>query len=488
MIDNKKKFTEYIGKKFNHIPVCKQIPINKLTPLNCYLKVANCSYSYLLESIPQGEKGRYSVIGIKANTLIKIIDNDLWLLNKDKVIEQKKMANPIIYINDFIAKFKVPKLDNMPDFYGGLVGYLGYETTGYFENKIFRLKKPDRLNVPDIFLMLSNDLVVFDNIKQVIYIVTHINPNEKSYSDAKKNLIKIEHKITNCNIIPKIKYNSTTAKSEFISEFGEEKYKKAVNSIKEYIIKGDVMQVVISQRFFQSYDGDSIALYNKLRKINPSPYMYYLDYNDFQVVGSSPEILTKVRCGSAVVRPIAGTRPRGVDKKEDLLLEKELLADKKEMAEHLMLIDLGRNDLGRIAKVNTIKLTEKTIIERYSHVMHIVSNISCKVRENINIVDILRAVFPTGTVSGAPKIRAMQIIDELEPIKRNIYAGAVGYFSWHNNIDLAIAIRTAVIKNNNVYIQSGAGIVFDSVIQNEWQESLNKAKVFFKAINELKNS
>ena len=326
--------------------------------------------------------------------------------------------------------------------------------------------------------------MVFDNVKNQVFIINHINPSEKTYEEAQERLEEIYQEIL--KPLSEGQTKPTKHSHNFRSSFGEEKFKKSVEKIRDYIIAGDVMQVVPSQRLEADFEASPIELYRQLRALNPSPYMYYLNLSDFHIVGSSPEILTRVeKSRKATVRPIAGTRPRGKNQEEDLANEKDLLADKKEIAEHLMLIDLGRNDLGRIAKTGSVKLTEKMKIERYSHVMHIVSNVECEIKDEMSAIDVLKATFPAGTLSGAPKVRAMEIIDEVEPLKRNIYSGAIGYLSWDGSMDTAIAIRTAVIKNQKVYVQAGAGVVYDSKPQAEWDETMAKAKAIVAAANSI---
>ena len=373
----------------------------------------------------------------------------------------------------------------MPEFNGGLVGYFGYEIIRYIEPRLKNINKTDELEVADILLMLSNDIIVFDNLQNKAFVITHVNPENTSYEDALSRLDEIISSID--TPIPKLKYTSDNiTSSDFVSSFGEENFKSAVRHIQKYIVAGDVMQVVPSQRLSCEFKAPPIELYRQLRRLNPSPYMYYLNLDDVFVVGSSPEILTRVDSNNrATVRPIAGTRYRGKTEAEDIALEKDLLADEKEIAEHLMLIDLGRNDLGRIAKTGSVDLTDKMFIERYSHVMHIVSNVECELKEGMSAIDVLKATFPAGTLSGAPKVRAMEIIDELEPLKRNIYSGAIGYLSWHGCMDMAIAIRTAVIKDETLYVQAGAGIVHDSIEQSEWDETMHKAQALIKAAEQV---
>ncbi|HIG88405.1 MAG TPA: anthranilate synthase component I, partial [Candidatus Thioglobus sp.] len=333
--------------------------------------------------------------------------------------------------------------------------------------------------------MLSNDLVVFDNLLNQAFIITHVNPNKQSYEDAIGRLEEISTQI-NQPLTTSDYQSDNITEQDFTSSFGEDNYKAAVKKIQEYIVAGDVMQVVPSQRLSCEFKAPAIELYRQLRRLNPSPYMYYLNLDDVTIVGSSPEILTRVDGNrKATVRPIAGTRSRGKNEQEDSALEKDLLADEKEIAEHLMLIDLGRNDLGRIAKIGTVVLTDKMFVERYSHVMHIVSNVECDLKEDVSAIDVLKATFPAGTLSGAPKVRAMEIIDEVEDLKRNIYSGAIGYLSWHGCMDMAIAIRTAVIKDQMLYVQAGAGIVYDSIPQSEWDETMHKAQALIKAAEQI---
>ena len=333
--------------------------------------------------------------------------------------------------------------------------------------------------------MVSDEVVVFDNLSGKLFIIVHADPKKNdAYSNALQRLDDISGMLRdNQNNKPQSDNSRDVNENDFVSGFTQKNYEKAVDAIKNYIINGDAMQVVLSQRLSIPFQSKPINLYRALRSLNPSPYMYFLDLEDFQIVGSSPEILVRLEDNIVTVRPIAGTRPRGKTKSEDLALEKDLLEDPKELAEHLMLIDLGRNDLGRVADMGSVNLTDKMIIERYSHVMHIVSNVTGELKKGMNAMDVLRSTFPAGTVSGAPKIRAMEIIDELEPVKRGVYSGAVGYISWNGNMDTAIAIRTAVIKDKTLHIQVGAGIVADSIPKNEWDETMNKGRAIFKAVS-----
>lgn len=479
---NKASFDQHVADGCNHIPVYKAVAIDTDTALGLYLKLANNSYSYLFESVQGGEKwGRYSMIGLHAQTVIKVFDHEVRIEQEGELLESTEVKDPLAWVEQYLAQYKVPELDVLPDFNGGLVGYFGYEIIRYIEPRLSNIDKPDELGVADILLMVSNDLVVFDNLLNQAFVITHIDPSKQSYEDALSRLDEITKQIE--QPLESTSYQSDhITEQDFTSSFGEENYKNTVKKIQEYIVAGDVMQVVPSQRLSCKFSAPPVELYRQLRRLNPSPYMYYLNLDDVAIVGSSPEILTRVDGDRrATVRPIAGTRSRGVNEKEDLALEKDLLADEKEIAEHLMLIDLGRNDLGRIAKTGTVELTDKMFVERYSHVMHIVSNVECELQDNMSAMDVLKATFPAGTLSGAPKVRAMEIIDEVEPLKRNIYSGAIGYLSWHGCMDMAIAIRTAVIKNETLYVQAGAGIVHDSVPQSEWDETMHKARALIKA-------
>ena len=482
----KSQFNSLVDKGFNHIPLSREVLVDTDTPLALYLKLANNPYSYFLESVQGGEKwGRYSFVGLAAETVIKVNNYDVSIEKNGKLHKQYKVEDPLAWIEDYQSKFKVPQLEELPDFNGGLVGYFGYEIIKFIEPKLKNIKKKDELNVPDILLMVSNDLLVVDNLTSKVHIITHINPEKESFEAGLSKLNIIEK-----NIRELFNFDSTSTEKieseDFVSSFGKENFVNAVEKVQKYITAGDVMQVVPSQRLSCSFKSDPIELYRQLRILNPSPYMYFLNLDGFAIVGSSPEILTRVDNNNvATIRPIAGTRSRGKNIQEDLENEQDLLSDEKEIAEHLMLIDLGRNDLGRIAKTGSVNLTDKMFIERYSHVMHIVSNVECELKEDMSSIDVLKATFPAGTLSGAPKVRAMEIIDEVETLKRNIYSGAIGNLSWHGGMDLAIAIRTAVIKDEVLYIQAGAGIVYDSIPEMEWQETMDKAQALIKAAQNI---
>jgi anthranilate synthase component 1 len=372
----------------------------------------------------------------------------------------------------------------LPRFNGGLVGYFGYDTVRYVEPRLRATTPPDELGTPDILLMVSDDVVVFDNLAGKLVLIVHVDPaDDNAYQIAQQRLDEIESRLHQPTPdLPPIKLQGEgVAESAFISSMGQAGYEAAVEKIKAYTQQGDIMQVVPSQRLRLPFPAEPLNLYRALRNLNPSPYLFFLDLGEFQIAGSSPEILARLENGEVTVRPIAGTRRRGHTHEEDLAMEAEMLADPKEIAEHLMLIDLGRNDVGRVAKIGEVKVTEKMVVERFSHVMHITSNVTGQVRDGVGAIDVLRATLPAGTLSGAPKIRAMEIIDEIESVKRCIYGGAVGYLGWNGNMDMAIAIRTAVIKDGKLYVQAGGGIVADSVPALEWKETMNKARAIFRA-------
>ena len=478
------QFAELAAQGFNRIPVAREVLADLDTPLSTYLKLADGPYSYLFESVQGGEKwGRYSIIGLPCRTALRVSGQRVDVLNDGKVTESHQVADPLGWIEAFQARYKVAEIEGLPRFNGGLVGYFGYDSIRYIEPRLAQCSKADPLQTPDILLMVSDEVVVFDNLRGKLFIVVHADPAQRdALACAQARLDELDGQLQRAAPRHVLPGSSQVAETDFVSGFTQEGFEAAVARCKEYIVEGDVMQVVLSQRLSIPVKSRSLDIYRALRSLNPSPYMFYLDLGDFQIVGSSPEILTRLEDGVVTVRPIAGTRPRGASESEDHALERELLADPKERAEHLMLIDLGRNDVGRIAKTGSVELTEKMLIERYSHVMHIVSNVAGRLKDGMSAMDVLRATFPAGTVSGAPKIRAMEIIDELEPVKRGVYAGAVGYLAWNGNMDTAIAIRTAVVKDGALHIQAGAGIVYDSVPRNEWNETMNKGRAMFRAV------
>ncbi|HWP01427.1 MAG TPA: anthranilate synthase component I [Methylococcus sp.] len=478
------QFQTYAEQGYNRIPVTRRVLADLDTPLSAYLKLAERPYSYLFESVHGGEQwGRYSIIGLPCRTVLEVRGHSVLVREHGEPVESVSVANPVQWIRRYASRFRAPIREGLPRFTGGLVGYFGYETVQYIEPRL-RLDKPDPIGSPDILLMVSEEVLVFDNLTGKLLLVTHADPGQPdAYAQAQERLdfligeLRRRRIAASTALVPR-----EVHETDFVSGFTQEGFENAVRRVKEYITDGDVMQVVLSQRLSIPFSASPLDLYRALRCLNPSPYMYHLDLGDFQIVGSSPEILVRLEDGTVTVRPIAGTRRRGRNPQEDQALERELLADPKEIAEHLMLIDLGRNDVGRIAETGTVRLTEKMTVERYSHVMHIVSNVVGRLKAGKDAFDVLAATFPAGTVSGAPKIRAMEIIAELEPVKRGVYSGAVGYIGWSGNMDTAIAIRTAVIKDGRLHIQAGAGIVYDSIPRNEWEETMNKGRSTFRAV------
>jgi anthranilate synthase component 1 len=473
------EFHALAAKGYNRIPLVAETFADLDTPLSLYLKLANQPFSYLLESVQGGERfGRYSFIGLPADTRITVRGKQVTLTTPAGDTTQH-VENPLNFIEEYQARFKVAPLSGLPRFTGGLAGYFGYDTIRYIEPRLAKTVKPDAINTPDILLMLTEQVAVIDNLSGKLTFIVYADPaQDDAYAIARERLREL---VAMLRLPVDIPFAPLAPRIAAQSEFGEAAFKAAVEKAKHYIFDGDIMQVVLSQRMSQPFPAAPLSLYRALRSINPSPYMFYYDMGDHHVVGSSPEILARLEGDTVTVRPIAGTRPRGKNPQHDIELAAELLADPKELAEHLMLIDLGRNDIGRVAQNGTVKLTDKMVIERYSHVMHIVSNVEAKLKENLSAMDVLKATFPAGTVSGAAKVRAMEIIDELEPSKRGIYAGAVGYLGFNGDMDVAIALRTAVIKNQTLYVQAGAGIVADSVADSEWMETQNKARAVLRA-------
>ena len=467
------------------IPISVEILADMETPLSVFKKLGNKPFSYLFESVEGGEKwARYSLIGLPSSTVIKVYKNEIKIYEDGQIVEEVTSQDPLKFLEEYQENINVKLNDELPAFTGGLVGYLGYDCIRYIEPKLSSSNLPDPLGTPDALFMLSEEVAVFDNLNNKLHlIVLSKSESEKDITGAEERLRDLSDKL-NHPLIPENSEEITDPATEkdFISGFGEKEFKQSVEKIKEYIKAGDVMQVVCSQRMSVPFTSDPVELYRSIRHLNPSPYLYYLNLDEFHIVGSSPEILARLEDGEVTVRPIAGTRRRGRNEQDDIAMEEEMVNDPKEIAEHLMLIDLGRNDVGRIAEAGTVEVTQKFGVERYSHVMHMVSNVRAKLRKGLKAMDVFRATFPAGTLSGAPKIRAMEIIDEFEPVKRGIYGGAVGYFSWQGNMDMAIAIRTAIIKDEVLYIQAGGGFVADSDPELEWKESLNKARAIFKAV------
>ena len=478
------KFDEYVKAGFNRIPLVREVLADLDTPLSAYRKLAAGPYSYLLESVQGGERrGRYSIIGLPACEVIRIHGNRIEVRSADSQ-SAHDVEDPIRWIEAYRQQFRAPDIEGLPRFNGGLVGYFGYDAVRYFEPRLGSAPGRDTLGVPDILLMRSEQLVVFDNLRGSLFLLVLVDPeNSDAVANGEARLDELEEMLRAPLAEPAPQRGALLQEKDFVSEFPERAFKEAVKRIREYTLAGDIMQVVPAQRMSVPFAAPSLDVYRALRYLNPSPYMFYLDLDDFQIAGSSPEILSRVEHGQVTVRPIAGTRRRGHTPEEDQALEDELLADPKEIAEHLMLIDLGRNDVGRIAEPGSVEVSDQMVVERYSHVMHIVSNVEGRLKPGMGAMDVLRATFPAGTLSGAPKIRAMEIIDELEPVKRGVYGGAVGYIGFNGEMDTAIAIRTAVIKGGRLYVQAGAGVVADSVPELEWKETMNKARAVFKAVN-----
>jgi anthranilate synthase component 1 len=480
-------FAALAAQDYNRIPVSLEVLADLDTPISVYRKLAEGPYSYFFESVQGGEKwGRYSIIGLPCRTLLKVFGHRAEVWVDGELTESTEVEDPLAYTEAFQHRYRTAPRDDLPVFHGGLVGYFGYDTVRYVEPRLASGTPPDHLGTPDILLMVSEEVLVFDNLAGTIRLIVNANPaEEQALERAQQRLRELVARLPlPMQPLPEVVLDAADnaeLEQQAESDFTREMYEASVDKVKEYILAGDVMQVVPSQRMSIPFTAPPLNLYRALRNLNPSPYMYYLDLEDFHIVGSSPEILARLEKGLVTVRPIAGTRRRGHTEEEDKAMEAELLADPKEIAEHLMLIDLGRNDVGRIAEIGSVELTAKMEVERYSHVMHIVSNVTGVLKEGKSAIDVLRATLPAGTLSGAPKIRAMEIIDELEPVKRGVYGGAVGYISWAGDMDTAIAIRTAVIKDGKLYVQAGGGVVADSVPKLEWKETHNKARAMFRA-------
>ncbi|ANJ67664.1 anthranilate synthase component I [Halothiobacillus diazotrophicus] len=479
------QLAQLAAEGYNRVPLTRTVSGDYDTPLSVYRKLAEGANSYLFESVTGGERwGRYSIIGLAARTVLRVYGQRIEIRQDGAVIETAEVADPLAWIEAYKARYRVYEPSGMPRFHGGLVGYFGFETVRYIEPKLAaRPAKPDPLGNPDILLMLSEQVVVVDTLSSNLLLVTLVDPTSPdALAEGERQLDALVGRLQTAQVhYQPIAAPRKIDENDFKGSFTRQGYEDAVLKIREYIAAGDVMQVVPSQRMTIEYHAAPLDLYRALRSLNPSPYMFFLDVGDHQVVGSSPEILVRLEDDEITVRPIAGTRPRGKTPAEDLSLELDLLSDPKEIAEHVMLIDLGRSDTGRVAEIGTVKLEEQMVVERYSHVMHIVSQVTGRLKQGMNAMNVLRATFPAGTVSGAPKIRALEIIDEIEPVKRGIYAGAVGYWAWNGNMDTAIAIRTGVVKDGALHIQAGGGIVADSVPATEWEETINKRRALFRA-------
>ena len=479
------EFQRHADAGHTRIPVLREVLSDLDTPLSVYLKLADGPNTYLFESVEGGERfGRYSIIGLPATRVYAFHGHVLGVREHGEVVETREVADPFAEVERLRAAHSVPRIAGLPGFTGGLVGWFGFECIGYVEPRLAGGDTPDELGTPDILLMESDELAVFDNLKGRLYLVVHADPRApQALARANRRLDALVHRLRSGGAAyPEMLQPAALDEADFVSGFTRDGFIDAVKRCQEYIAAGDVFQVVLSQRLSVPFHARPVDVHRALRALNPSPYMYFLDVGGTQVVGSSPEILVRQQGDLVTVRPIAGTRPRGATPEEDAALEAELLADPKERAEHLMLIDLGRNDVGQVARPGTVEMGERFVIERYSHVMHIVSEVTGRLREGLSYTDVLRATFPAGTVSGAPKIRALEIIRELEPVKRNVYAGSIGYIGWHGDADTAIAIRTAVIQDGRLHVQAGAGIVYDSDPVKEWEETMNKGRALFRAV------
>ena len=473
---------------YNRIPVVAEVRADLYTPLAVYLKLANGPYSYLLESVVGGERfGRYSFIGLGCAERIEARGRSVRRLLRDArgadVCLESVETDPFEYVRAWLKQHRVAPVPAALRFGGGLAGYFGYESVRHLEPRALGVEKPDTLGTPDMFLLVSDELAVLDNVLGKLYLVVYADPRQPDGERAAKT--RLEHLRSRLGgALPEEAFfhpEKAPKAAALDCSFTETQFLEAVRRSKEYIFAGDCMQVQISQRTSRALEAPPLALYRALRSVNPSPYMYYFDFGDHHVVGASPEILVRLSGDTVTLRPIAGTRPRGATPEADATVAQELLADPKERAEHVMLIDLGRNDVGRVAATGSVKVTERMVIERYSHVMHIVSNVEGRLAPGLDAIDVLRASFPAGTVTGAPKVRAMQIIDELEPVKRGVYSGAVGYLGFNGDMDVAIAIRTAVVKDRRLHVQAAAGIVADSDPRSEWLETHHKARALLRA-------
>ena len=488
------EFKSLANEGFNRVPLIAEAFADLETPLTLYLKLAQTQNAgkntFLLESVVGGERfGRYSFIGLPATTVLRTFGNRTEIVKNGEIIESHE-GNPLDFIEQFQSRFKVALRPGMPRFCGGLAGYFGYDTVRHIEKKLAGSAPKDDLGLPDIQLMVTEELAVIDNLSGKLYLIVYADTAQpEAFSKARQRLKDLRMMLRRGVDAP---VTSSSVRTEAVRDFSKEDYLKAVARAHEYVMAGDLMQVQIGQRIRKPYVDNPLTLYRALRSLNPSPYMYYYNFGDMQIVGASPEILVRNETTSdgskkVTLRPIAGTRPRGATPERDAELSKELLADPKEIAEHVMLIDLARNDLGRISEIGSVKVTERLVVEKYSHVQHIVSNVEGKLKDGMSNLDVLRATFPAGTLTGAPKVRAMEVIDELEPTKRGIYGGACGYLSFGGEMDVAIAIRTGVIKDGMLYVQAAAGIVADSIPEMEWQETENKARAVLRAAEQVQD-
>jgi len=493
---NEREFRQLADQGYTRVPVVAEARADLYTPLAVYMKLAGGPYSYLLESVVGGERfGRYSFIGPACAERIEARGSTVRRLLRDArgadvTLERVENCDPFEYVRAWLKNQHVAPVPAALRFGGGLVGYFGYETVKHVEPRVLRADKPDPLGTPDMLLLVSDELAVVDNAFGKLYLVVYADPREpEAWRAAQARLDALRHRLA--TPLPESALLATPAEAPpgepaaQACTFSEADFLAAVRRCKDYVYAGDMMQVQISQRTSRAFEAPPIALYRALRSLNPSPYMYFFDFADHHVVGASPEIMVRLSGDMVTLRPIAGTRPRGASPEEDARIAAELLADPKERAEHVMLIDLGRNDVGRVATIGSVKVTEQMVVERYSHVMHIVSNVEGRIAPGLDAIDVFRASFPAGTVTGAPKVRAMEIIDELEPVKRGVYSGAVGYLGFNGDMDVAIAIRTAVLKDGQLHVQAAAGIVADSDPQSEWQETRHKTRAILRAAEEV---
>jgi anthranilate synthase component I len=482
------EFDALAAKGYDLVPVCREIAADLETPVSAFLKVARGEYSFLLESVRGGEKwGRYTFLGTEPALVVRARGNRMDLIRPGRAIEARQVDNPFEALRAEVQRLRAPEIPGLPRFFGGAVGFLAYDIVRCFEPRI-PASVHDDLGIPDLYMMFTDTVLVFDNVRQSLKLIASVpvaefDSTRIAYQSAQAKIDETIARLRQAAVAPCLETPAAgNGELQITSNQTREGYMAMVEAAKEYIAAGDIIQVVPSQRFEAPLTVHPFNLYRSLRTINPSPYMFYVRLGDMTLVGASPETMVRVEGREVTLRPIAGTRPRGASEAEDLALERELLADPKEIAEHVMLVDLGRNDVGRVANIGSVKVTELMTVERYSHVMHIVSNVVGELQEGYDAFDAFRATFPQGTVSGAPKIRAMEIIDELEPVRRGVYAGAVGYFSYTGNTDTAIALRTLVVKGGRVYIQAGGGVVADSDPGAEFEESVNKARAMIRAL------
>jgi len=488
------EFQSLLTQGYNRIPLITEAFADLETPLTLYLKLAQSQNAgkntFLLESVVGGERfGRYSFIGLPASTLLRSTGDRIEIVKHDEVIETAH-GDPLDFIARFQARYKVAQRPGMPRFCGGLAGYFGYDTVRHIEKRLADGTPKDDLGLPEIQLLVTEELAVIDNLSGKLYLIVYADPTQpEAYSKARQRLKDLRAMLRRTVDVP---VTSASVRTETIREFAKQDYLQAVETAKQYIMAGDLMQVQIGQRLKKPYVDAPLSLYRALRSLNPSPYMYFYNFGDMQLIGASPEILVRNERIDAdrkkvTIRPLAGTRLRGATPERDAELAHELLTDPKEIAEHVMLIDLARNDIGRIAQTGSVHVTDQFVIEKYSHVQHIVSNVEGLLQPQLSNLDVLKATFPAGTLSGAPKVRAMELIDELEPTKRGIYGGACGYLSFGGEMDLAIAIRTGVLKDGMLYVQAAAGIVADSIPEMEWQETENKARAVLRAAEQVQD-